>query len=433
MSEDFRRYTSGSTRQLIDYNRFMSLTGEKVFLCLDRGVLEIAKYFLNSRGGWRTSYVKEYGPVGYIMPTEEEFQNITQAIAEANIDMASCDDIITALNGIRDAIGSTSGSTGGCCPIDGNTDVTDVNDGESESVPEGESYPDGFSSREEYDDYRCKAAYYIIRGYIGTLRNWAGLFGTLGGLTLAVITGLLLLTVPPAGLILIMAALGILVGSDFALLAVLSDIAQGIEDDIDALACEVYNATSTEDAAEAIRDKAYEVILALAPPLEITFKQVTDNLISNDQCEVLITNNPTIATLPEEDCSACSGIDCEPCSEAEMFIWTDIGNQGTITSTTPGANSVTYDVSSGTYQGGTIDFYLSTDSNPSNQCNQLVTITVTSGTITPADPVGWRTWNALGELTYSGDTPPPTGFPICVSNVSIRSSTPFTIEVIAEW
>ena len=111
MSEDFRRYPASDTRQLIDYNRFMSLTGEKVFICLDRGVLEIAKYFLNSRGGWRTTYVKEYGQVGYTMPTVEEFENIKQAIAEGNLDMASCDDIVAALQGIQGAI--EAGGSGG--------------------------------------------------------------------------------------------------------------------------------------------------------------------------------------------------------------------------------------------------------------------------------------------------------------------------------
>jgi len=82
---DLRRFPLGSSRQLVDYNRFASLTGTKLFICIDRGVMEIARYLLNSRGSWRTTYVKEYvGTIGYIMPTEAEFELIAHAIAEAN-------------------------------------------------------------------------------------------------------------------------------------------------------------------------------------------------------------------------------------------------------------------------------------------------------------------------------------------------------------
>lgn len=306
---DFREFPDSNARQLIDYNRFMELTGNKIFICLDKGVIEIAKYLLNSRGSWRTTYVKEYvGTIGYTMPTEAEFRNVINAITEANIDMASCEDIVTALGGIQAAI--EAGGAGGCgCVGEGGTDVTDVNDGASEDVPQpGGTLPPGFSTFSEFDTYRCKAAWSVFRNYVGTLRNWAGLSGLVGGLTLAVITGLLLLTVPPAGLMLILAAMGILVGVDIGLLSTLSAIADGLEADEDNIVCNIYSAATTEDAVTALRSAANDVIAGLSlGALESTFQQITSNLISNDAMAVLTTKDATINALPEEDCSECEG------------------------------------------------------------------------------------------------------------------------------
>jgi len=304
---DFVEYPKGSSRQIIDYNRFMTLTGNKVFICLDKGVLEICKYLLNSRGSWRTTYVKEYvGTIGYIMPSEEEFQDITNAIAEANIDMASCDDIVTAIEGVTSAIGALSSGSGGCgCVGSGGDDVTSVNDGESQDVPEGGSYPPGFSSRPEYDSYRCKFAVNILENYIQTLRNWGGLFGVVGGLTIAVITGLLLLTVPPAGLMLIMAAFGVLAGTDIGLLVNLSAIADEIEANIEELKCQIYNADSAEDVVSIIRNAASEAITVADPPFSETFLQITNNLINNDAANAIVDKDAAIDALPEEDCSEC--------------------------------------------------------------------------------------------------------------------------------
>lgn len=308
---DFREFPKSETRQIIDYNRFMSLTGNKIFLCLDKGIIEIARYLLNSRGSWRSTYVKEYvGTIGYNMPTQEEFENVLNAIAEANIDMASCDEIVDALNGIRAEISQQS-STGGCgCIGSGGDLITDVLDEPSDSIPGGSSYPSGFSSRAEYDTYRCKAAYWIIDKYINTLRNWAGMFGVGGGLTLALVTALLLLIVPPAGLMIIVAALGVLIGIDIGLLSDLSSIADGIEDDRDQLACDVYNAASAQAARDVIANKASDVIDGLSLSIPDTYKQITDNLISVEQCNILANNDPEIDALPEEDCSACVG-DCD--------------------------------------------------------------------------------------------------------------------------
>jgi len=247
--------------------------------------------------------------------------------------MSSCEDIVAALEGISAAIGasgsSTGGSSAGCgCIADGDTDVTEFNDGEGEEVPEGETFPEGFTDRADFDEYRCKAAQYLIDNYVGTLRNWAGLTGMLGGLTLAVITGVALLTVPPIGLALILASLGILVSIDIELLVSLSSIADGVEDDSELL-CEVYSAGSSAAAAQAIRDSASEVIDGLALSIPDTYKQITDNLISNNQADILVNRDPAIDELPSADCSGCD----TTAFEIELFDPLEIGDTGTLDQT----------------------------------------------------------------------------------------------------
>jgi len=431
---ELKKYPRGTSRQIVSYDRFISDTGTKIFVCLDKGVIGIIRVLLNSRGMWPTTYAKEWLDYGYIIPTDEQMDVVYNAIAEANIDMASCDDIVNAINGVAEQIAAGGASSGCGCVGEGGMDVTEVNDAPTQDIPpfaEWEAL--GFPSKGAYKNHKCQAAQYIINAYVGTLRNWAGLFGTVGGLTLAVITGLLLLTVPPVGLMLILGALGVLVGTDVGLLVTLSTIATAVEDAADSIRCSLYSAETTEDATQAFRDAVDSIVIDLGlGALEGTFLIIVENLVSNEAMRGLFeTTGPT----EEEgaDCVGCATGDCTPCSDADMYIWTDIGDQGTIVSATPGVNEIVYIVNSGAYQGGTIDLYLSTSIDTADQCNQLVTIEIISGTFTPAAPAGYRTWNALGELTYEGDSPPPTGYPICVSNVSLRSSTSFQARITAEW
>lgn len=282
--DDFRRFPDSSTRQIIDYNRFISLTGNKVFLCLDKGIIEIARYLLNSRGSWRTTYVKEYvGTIGYIMPTETEFQEIKNAIAEANIDMASCDDIVTAINAINTTLQSGAGGGCGCVmsgdtPIDQTGDVPDV----TEPSPEGDP-PAGNATWEEYYENKCNWIHKILDDYIATLRNYGGFFGLVGGLTVAVIVGVTLISMPPLGLALLMAALGGILTIDLAAFAYFTQIADELEADED-LICELFNSTSTDEMIGVLYAALTEIIPALTgmPP------GVESRLL--DACQAMNTN-----------------------------------------------------------------------------------------------------------------------------------------------
>lgn len=304
---DFRRFPKSETRQLIDYNRFASLTGTKLLICLDKGVIEIARYLLNTRGSWRTTYVKNYvGTIGYEMPTEAEFNEVLHAIAESNEDMSSCTEIAEAINNLGVTLSSTSSSSGCGCVVDSGTDITDLGDQESEDVPSGSEFPPGFSDRPEYDVYRCKAATHIVDGYIGTLRNWGGLTGVVGGLTVAIMVGLLLLTVPPLGLSIILGALGSLAIIDLGLFATLTLIADCLDDQREDLICQVYNSETAEGAVTVIQGAAAACIDDLdLGALASTFQLITDNLISVEQANVLVTKSGEVDAGPSGDCSLC--------------------------------------------------------------------------------------------------------------------------------
>lgn len=314
---DFRRFPDSSSRQLISFSRFMELTGSKILLCLDKGIIEIAKYLLNTRGSWRTTYVKEYvGTVGYNMPTEEEFQNIMQAIAEANIDMASCEDISNAINGVRDAILSAGSSSGCGCVMGGDTDLTETSDISPQSEPSREGPPpEGNATWEEYEANKCAWIHKLLDDYISTLRNYGGLFGMVGGLTVAVIVGLTLVTVPPLGLAILMAALGSLLLVDIGAFAYFTQIADELQGD-ENLLCELYNSTDTDEMRGVMYGKLTTIIPALpgiVPPIEASLLEACNSLMSNEMFNQAINNG---GTAPEE----WVGVTCDCGGPAIAFV-----------------------------------------------------------------------------------------------------------------
>jgi hypothetical protein len=317
MTDDFRRYPAGDKRQLINFTRFTELTGNKIFICLDRGILEICKYFINSRGSWRTTYYVENQQAGYLMPTMAEFQDLLEAIAEANLDMASCDDIVTALEGISASISASSTTSGGSgcgCVLDPGTDITDTYEPQPASEPDREGDPPaGFETWEAFDAFKCNAIGWFLDGYIGTLLNWGGLFGVIGGLTVAVVVGLCLLIPPAAALITIVAALGVIFSIDASLFTNFVLIAEALQDERDDIICELYgvdNAADAFDIMSAHVESAISGLSGLPPGVDVTMSVCCTQLISTTYLNVIYTGQGDIEGHTGEDCSACVGADC---------------------------------------------------------------------------------------------------------------------------
>jgi hypothetical protein len=343
MTELFKRYPKTDTRQIIDYNRFQDLTGEKIFICVDRGILEIMRYLLNSRGTWQTTYATEYQQYGYLVPTLEQMDELNEIIAEANIDMSNCDDLVTAIQGIGPAIAASlnSSGSGGCCVVNGNDDISTVSGQPPFTAPGGGDFPPNFEDETTYQDFVCKAIQYFVYRYCGTLRNWGGLFGTLGGITMAVITGLTLLVVPPLGLMIILAALSTIAAIDIGLLTTLSSLADCIEDQVQDIVCSFKQYQSDSGDSGYIREHFYEDYIidcvggvegwiGSTSPLE----DIMLNLVSTEALSAIFTPNDAQKAIVDAWESPYD-VDCE-CGETGTYTF----DHGTETSEHP-ANPIT--------------------------------------------------------------------------------------------
>lgn len=207
---------------------------------------------------------------------------------------------------------SGGGGCGGCNTCGGGGDVTSVNDGPQvvQPDPNEDPPPDGFPDWNTYNSYKCQAANYVFDQYVGSIRNWGGLFGLTGGLTIAVIVGLLLLTVPPVGLTAILSALGILFGIDVGLFANFTEVANDLEDNRDDIICQLYQSTDTGEAKTILTTETDEVIDNLDLPVLAApaLKSACSNILWNDNLKVLFERTVSILDYSATtDCSACEG------------------------------------------------------------------------------------------------------------------------------
>lgn len=300
---DFRRFPATEARQIIDYNRFIELTGEKVFICIDRGVLEIAKYLLNTRGSWRSTYVKEYLDIGYNMPTIEEFNNVTQAIAEANSDMASCDDIVTELAGIKLAIQNME-----CCGGNSGSRGSGTQDSPASTYDETEDFetpPPGFADWEEYRSHKCNSAQDILNALKADLLGLSGVAyaGSSPSALVGTLTVFLLTPIPFDDLISLAAYL-IATGYNYTFLATISG---EIETNNENLLCILYSSANAEDAKSDFLAEIETLSNAVFPnPTDATWtSSAVEYMLTYDSFNKLFESGPTIEQ--SADCSSCGG------------------------------------------------------------------------------------------------------------------------------
>lgn len=318
--DDFRTYPKGNTRQLIDYNRFASLTGEKWLFCLDRGVIELAKYLLNSRGLYVTTYYTELLDNGYTVPNTDQFELIENAIAEANLDMSGCTDIVAELALIRGALTAMAqGAGAGCGDCGGGSRGA----GASESAPSdftdtGENFPPSFDDREEFNAHKCNQAYDIINALQADLQGLAGIEYTVSG-NIPEIVGILLgvlVTPIPYDDIVYLVALLLFTIIEYTFLVEFSSV---VFDNRDNLACILYN---SEDAGQAQVDFEAELDSlvdgeAYPDAAKDFVKDVVHHLVTFDAINLLYSDVPTIS----------SGNTCSGCGTEDTFFIDTIGGE----------------------------------------------------------------------------------------------------------
>lgn len=226
---------------------------------------------------------------------------------------------VTLTNEFNPIINITTESGNGCCQISGEDDVTTILDGPTYTLPDPETEPPPVGDDwDEFNAALCNAVSYWVSQYRATLRNWGAFFGFTGGLTIAVIVGVTLLTIPPAGLTLLLAALaGILVidSVGFTYFTEMADNERWEDDDI---ICQLYSANGTEEAITILYNHIDNLIsdLTLAVGFEEFLEQAAKSMINNTSLTSVYNGTFPVPEDFTADCSECGADTLE-----YEFVW----------------------------------------------------------------------------------------------------------------
>lgn len=219
---------------------------ERVILCLPKFGWRVARAFLSIQGQWRSTYATGYNIDGYTVPNEAEFDKIMASIDEtlAEDDM-SCD-LREGLDNIAEKIAqltlTTEAVSSACCTsVSGSAGA-----GSSVAPPvdfedDGVIYPDGFTSRIEYDNYKCAIAHYITEAIITDIKYLRETEVTAIVASVLVVT--LLTPVPGDEVIALVGSLA-LMAIEATLDLILDEIIDGLEEDQEEIECMIYNSLS---------------------------------------------------------------------------------------------------------------------------------------------------------------------------------------------
>jgi hypothetical protein len=197
-----------------------------------------------------------------------------------------------------------SGGSGGSGPIE--PEPSDVEQGNINS----DDPPPGFDSWDEYFSYKCAVAKEILELFENSLETIVIInFGAMGIESLSIaLTVIIALAVPPAAIVGI-ATLLLSVGGQVVIATLLSYI----NDNRDALICELYNGTNSETSQDNFHNALGELVDAGTAELVTAFaiKQVAKYFINN-----AVTNRLYDRDLSKDYPAS----DCSDCGEGGMWI-----------------------------------------------------------------------------------------------------------------
>jgi hypothetical protein len=280
---------------------------ERIILCIPHFAWRVARAYLSEQAQWESTYAAEYFDNGYITPDQETLDQIFSSIDEAlSVDDMSCDltaaiaelgqAIIGQLgddnNDLIAAIADLAAKTGSCgsCGSGGA--------GSTEAPPvdfedNGENYPESFTDRTEYDEFKCKVAGLIIDYLLTDLRWFQNTDAT--AIVAAVLVTTLLTPVPGDEIVAMVGGIAVMVAEGI-LDTVLDNIITQLEDDKDDLVCQLYYAIDTSTASAVLKNWAESV-------LDWAENHFLGWLINDDAMNWLFSR-PNLL-LPDRDCSEC--------------------------------------------------------------------------------------------------------------------------------
>ena len=302
-----RKYPRSGRRSIIDYANVISRSGEYAILCVNRGIVDIARVFLSQRGMWATSYSVAYHDDGYDVPTDVQLAVVEELISEFLEDTAQmdCSDFLASLDAIGTAIEALRSGSGGCgCGSSGSGAEEETATSETVDPPgtPGGSYPAGFSTIGQYETYKCAVATWVVDGLATQASIWAGV--DLTAATLAVFVGLMILPVPGSRLIALLAAVLALTGLGAG---VLTDLISAINNNRDDLICSLFEAEDVSGAQSAFETAMDASIDGESADVVWRFavKQVYKLLVSNDIYNKLFIKD-AYTDFGTGDCSSCT-------------------------------------------------------------------------------------------------------------------------------
>jgi len=323
--------------------------------CLSPATWELAYNLVLAYGDWRSRYYYTDVSGEQLTITDEEYDQITDLYLTAVEELQMpCDlgeaitllgQMISDLATLTVQVNMGSGGTDCGCPPGGIGDNPPPSE-PPQNPPGGEDPPPvGFDTWEDFLDYKCKAANKITDDLIASTGNLGSLSGVVGAIQAVLLASFLstsLLGGVMAGVMalgfssfaaagIIIAALVTLILASVGGLVWFSSLAANMEDNKSDLICDLYAATTTEDAMAAwsafvtarIGDASGEWSgEPEAGLISSTMETVLDALNNLVVVNLLFTLDEDIAAYEASfDCSTCVPSECP---------WEIVNGSGTI-------------------------------------------------------------------------------------------------------
>lgn len=309
--------------------------------------------------------------------------------------------------------------------FDGATTLDQMSGSEVVNAPDPEEDPpSGFSSWEEYYTYLCNAANYVLDNVLGTFSNMATLTGVSGAIALGVVIGLLIVTVPPIGIMAALAALTAIATIDLALFGTFNTLVSDLTEQREEIICGLYTATDTEVANSVIIDACSTLInsYTLSEAVKTHFNNFVTAIVTNDATKCLFEYDENAAAYNGETA-------CDECVETCPNTYAE---NGTIESETPNQQGgYTYVISSepvSSYHEISIFF----NANGVGQyCGEHVLLDFLSSNPSPITKWGtdtiFRVLDQSSNYVHFSDSPWDGN--ACCGRLQIISNAPFTVTV----
>lgn len=259
-------------------------------------------------------------------------EDIVTAIGDITVELngikTGIDDLSLNLTYIRQSVDTVSATNGCCDPTGENAPPVEPDLGD----PDVDDPPDDWVTWAAYYTYKCRAANRIADDWIATLNGLATLSGVAGAIG-AIALGLLLNTsllggilvgliaigfsAAAAAAIVITALIAIVLGG-VGLLAYFGQIGSEMETNKAALVCQLFYATSPENARQIVADFTSDIAA------DLTYDPGDDDALFQAQAAIVVDAlfNPALTnllfTLDEDTDTYVGDVDCDDCA---LSLW----------------------------------------------------------------------------------------------------------------